>query len=208
MDMRNGEGQKAMKKAMKVRPFYLALTFFSLVHSGCMSKFQGSARVKGGVAGCVEKCRSWGMELDGMVAVGEYTDACICGYKGEHASSAEIASAMTAECEKLKSKTKFSFAPETWANYLSICREYESNPTINDGVVMWVKRLHAARKDVNASDQNGWTPLHYAAYTGYEKLVKYLIKKGADTNIKNNEGKTARDIAVEKGHAGVVDILK
>jgi len=45
---------------------------------GCATSFTGSARVPGGAAGCRDVCHSYGMELAGMVAMGEYSDGCIC----------------------------------------------------------------------------------------------------------------------------------
>ena len=34
-----------------------------------------------------------------------------------------------------------------------------------------------------------------ASYNGHLKIVKFLIENGADINIKNNDGKTALDLA-------------
>ena len=33
------------------------------------------------------------------------------------------------------------------------------------------------------------------SWRGYSEIVKYLVKNGADINIKNNDGKTALDLA-------------
>lgn len=54
--------------------------------------------------------------------------------------------------------------------------------------------------DVNAVQSGGWTGLHEAALLGDEKIVTLLIQNGADKSIKKNDGKTAYDIALEKGH--------
>jgi hypothetical protein len=51
--------------------------------AGCATSFTGNAHVTGGVAGCEAKCKTWGLELAGMVAMGEYSDACICRRPGE-----------------------------------------------------------------------------------------------------------------------------
>lgn len=65
-----------------------------------------------------------------------------------------------------------------------------------------------AKINLWARDNYGWTPLHYAASIGSGDIVEILLKKGADPNIKDNEGKIPLDIAVEKGHEGVADILR
>lgn len=49
--------------------------------------------------------------------------------------------------------------------------------------------------DVNIQDNNGWTPLIHAAYNSCEKNVKYLLKHGADVNIKTKDGQNALSLA-------------
>lgn len=58
----------------------LALSILAVALTGCAfsTQFTGSARVEGGRQGCEMKCSQWGMELDAMVAIGEYSDACVC----------------------------------------------------------------------------------------------------------------------------------
>lgn len=63
------------------------LAFFLTGAMGCATSFTGSAKVPGGPAGCRDVCGGYGMELAGMVAMGEYSDGCICKVKGEAAQS-------------------------------------------------------------------------------------------------------------------------
>jgi len=51
--------------------------------NGCATSFSGSAKVPNGPAGCQQQCGAWGMELAGMVAMGEYSDGCICQVRGQ-----------------------------------------------------------------------------------------------------------------------------
>jgi len=55
--------------------------------------------------------------------------------------------------------------------------------------------------DVNARDEDGDTPLHNAAWWGNLATVKLLLAHGADPNDVDNAGKTAADLALEKGHS-------
>ncbi|MGB4545415.1 MAG: ankyrin repeat domain-containing protein, partial [Smithellaceae bacterium] len=61
---------------------------------------------------------------------------------------------------------------------------------------------------VNITDLDGNTPLHLAARSSPDRVIRLLIKKGASPYLKNNEGKTALDIAREAHQQGNVDCLK
>ncbi|MCG8339835.1 MAG: ankyrin repeat domain-containing protein [Cytophagales bacterium] len=61
---------------------------------------------------------------------------------------------------------------------------------------------------VEATDKNGQTPLHWAAYKGHLQVVAYLIENGAKINAKNNYNNTPRDRAAEKGYEEIVAFLE
>ena len=64
---------------------------------GCApTKFYGDAKVDKGPAGCKAACDAWGMELAGMVKMGEYSDGCICQVKGKTVTSSAAAAAIPA----------------------------------------------------------------------------------------------------------------
>ena len=46
--------------------------------AGCRTVFTGSAHVENGRAGCDVKCKGVGMQVAGMVYMGEYSSACVC----------------------------------------------------------------------------------------------------------------------------------
>lgn len=52
------------------------------------------------------------------------------------------------------------------------------------------------------------TPLHIAAGLGDEHMVKLLLHKGANKDIRNRLGKTAYDVAAECGHTRLFDALR
>ena len=55
-----------------------------------------------------------------------------------------------------------------------------------------VEELHA---DVNARDNNGYTPLHHAAARGDNEMIHYLVAKGADVTAVARSGQTTADMA-------------
>ncbi|MGG1150900.1 ankyrin repeat domain-containing protein [Bacillus wiedmannii] len=61
--------------------------------------------------------------------------------------------------------------------------------------------------DVNVIQSGGWTGLHEAALLGNEEIIVLLLKNGANKTIKKNDGKTAYDIALEKGHDNLLHHL-
>jgi len=61
-----------------------------------------------------------------------------------------------------------------------------------------LKAFFASGFDINYKDEGGDTFLHYCVKYCQPTLVKHLCKWGADINIKNDEGKTAADLAWER----------
>ena len=51
-----------------------------------------------------------------------------------------------------------------------------------------VRELIAAGADVNQQNNDGWTPLHWAAYNGHQEVVQALIAAGANVNQQDNDG--------------------
>lgn len=51
---------------------------------------------------------------------------------------------------------------------------------------------------MSAVNKNGDTALHIAAAMGKRKLVRVLAEAGVNTEARNNQGDTARDIAFRK----------
>lgn len=65
-----------------------------LAFTGCATSFTGEAHVPGGAAGCRDVCGSHGMDLAGMVAMGEYSDGCICRVRAQVSSAGSDALAV------------------------------------------------------------------------------------------------------------------
>jgi len=63
--------------------------------------------------------------------------------------------------------------------------------------------------NVNAADRYNFTPLHYAACSGFIDGVDALLRFGADVLIKGGETNsvTPKDVAQARGNLDVVDLL-
>lgn len=56
-----------------------------------------------------------------------------------------------------------------------------------DGDVAAITMLRGS-EDVNATDAEGWTPLHFAAQGGHAKAVEALLDAGADVHAMTDKG--------------------
>jgi ankyrin repeat protein len=61
---------------------------------------------------------------------------------------------------------------------------------------------------VNAKDDRGRTPLHWAAYDGRNEIAELLITAGADVNANSDDDGTPLDRAVSEGHKEISDLLR
>lgn len=55
--------------------------------------------------------------------------------------------------------------------------------------------------------QEGWAPLHYAAFEGRDQMVRFLLDKGAEKDALAPNGYTALMLAARNGHADAARIL-
>jgi ankyrin repeat protein len=58
-----------------------------------------------------------------------------------------------------------------------------------------MKALIAKGADVNAANDAGMTPLHYAAARGSDRIVEFLAGQGARFDVKNKQGRTPAELA-------------
>jgi ankyrin repeat protein len=68
--------------------------------------------------------------------------------------------------------------------------------------------LIEAGANLNVTQSEGYTPLHYAAANGLDQVIHSLLAHGVDTSIKNHQGKTAYELAVERGKTSTATLLK
>lgn len=62
--------------------------------------------------------------------------------------------------------------------------------------------------NVNARDNQGLTPLMYAAANGHEEILELLLEYNADIHARNKKGRTALWLANRYEHLGNGDILR
>ena len=60
---------------------------------------------------------------------------------------------------------------------------------------------------INLQENTGWTALHFAAEKGYMSICQMLLEYWADPHIKNNDEKTAADIAMDNLHYDVYSLI-
>jgi len=112
--------------------------------------------------------------------------------------------------------------PTSWSDSYRSCTSSESSdavvPTgssfalfrlVNEGDVEGLRAEVAAGADVDYMlGSIRRTPLHGAARLGRTQMVRMLLGLGAEVEIVDCNGRTALDLAEEKGHQDVVDILR
>lgn len=57
------------------------------------------------------------------------------------------------------------------------------------------------------AEQDGFSPLHHAAWKGRHGVVERLVIEGADVTATDNDGVTALHYAANAGHKDVVEVL-
>ncbi|XP_038075880.1 protein VAPYRIN-like [Patiria miniata] len=77
-----------------------------------------------------------------------------------------------------------------------------------EGNVIAVRLLARAGVNVNMTDEDGWTALHYAADEAQRDVAQLLMGEcGADGSIRSHEGLTAADVARMDGNFELEKLL-
>ena len=76
------------------------------------------------------------------------------------------------------------------------------------GDLKQIQKLLDSGKDINQRDKTGFTALHWAAMTNKIEVAKFLIKKGADVNIRDSKmNMSPLDVAQAKGFKDMAELL-
>jgi hypothetical protein len=71
-----------------------------------------------------------------------------------------------------------------------------------------MKELIKTGVDINQQDEQGWTPLNWAAGKGDIEMVRLLVKNGADMLKVGHDMRTPYKIALAASHVDVVKFLR
>jgi ankyrin repeat protein len=82
-----------------------------------------------------------------------------------------------------------------------------SSPSMPDKQKECVRMLLEHGAEIDAQDKNGISPLMNAAWFGCTLAVSELLRHGASVSLRNNQGRTAEDLARNKNQPEVIRIL-
>jgi len=76
------------------------------------------------------------------------------------------------------------------------------------GHLVVARFLAEAGADLNITDDNGWTPLHWAAKTGDPVLIRTMVDNDADLLALDRDGETPLDVLVKYGHERALEATR
>ena len=77
-----------------------------------------------------------------------------------------------------------------------------------DGAVVAALPDAAAAIDLNHPNYISWTPLMGASAWGKPEVVRVLLAAGADKDLRNNDGETALELAIEQNKDACAALLR
>ena len=81
------------------------------------------------------------------------------------------------------------------------------NSNITEALLKVMTEDKVLREMLNAQDNSGRTPLHYAAQYGYAAAITELVTRGADVNAQDNYARTPLHLAAKHGYAAAITEL-
>ena len=67
--------------------------------------------------------------------------------------------------------------------------------------------IKTKKADLTQVDNYRWSALHYAVCCSSVEVVKFLLYYGIDTELRNNNGVTAQDMAIEHNRMDILTLL-
>ena len=85
---------------------------------------------------------------------------------------------------------------------------HELHYAVGRNEVATVAMLLASGADVNATDEDGGTPLHVAAAMNNVGLAKFLLDHGARVDTFDRAGHSPVQVAQQRGNKAVLEVLR
>lgn len=108
---------------------------------------------------------------------------------------------------KLKTNPRFVGKTNNWSHMSTALSERKLRTAASTNNTDMMYNLIAKGVNVNASDEQQRTALHFSASKGYSEVVNVLLQYGADPNAKDVLGNTALHLAACTNHIEVVTLL-
>jgi ankyrin repeat protein len=74
--------------------------------------------------------------------------------------------------------------------------------------LVYAQKVLSMNFDPNLRNDNGYTPLQYAAMRGNAQMVELFIRNGASVGILSKDGESAVELALKMGHTEAEQVLK
>jgi ankyrin repeat protein len=74
--------------------------------------------------------------------------------------------------------------------------------------LVYAQKVLSMNFNPNLLNDNGYTPLQYAAMRGNAQMVELFIRNGADVGVLSKDGESAVELALKLGHSEAAEVLK
>jgi len=112
------------------------------------------------------------------------------------------------EKPKVETPKRVSFDPQLTQELIVELNKDWDNADVSKNVdASKIKYLIERGADVNAKEEYGNTPLHWASIENHIELAKLLIERGADVNAKRNDGETPLHWASIENYIELAELL-
>ena len=74
--------------------------------------------------------------------------------------------------------------------------------------LVYAQKVLSMGFDPNLHNDNGYTPLQYAAMRGNPQMLELFIRNGSDVSALSKEGESAMELALKMGHGEAAEVLR
>ena len=79
---------------------------------------------------------------------------------------------------------------------------------IEKGNLVYTQKVLSMNFDPNILNDNGYSPLGYAAMMGNVSMIELLLRNGADPTLVSKDGATPVELALQHNHGDAAEVLK